>query len=161
MYCNASSILYDCLSDGSKQCNGNRDITTDCTMCSLNYFGDFCEIYCAPTSRNSHCNSFGELVCKENWEGPNCDKCAEHWYGEYCYESFCYKTCDIWCQDLINFKCNREGILEMTTEHYSMRMEKYIDERTYNLIIGLVVAGLMLIIVIICIIMYLHLSGVI
>ena len=129
-----------CLIDGTKQCNGNRNISTDCSTCTSTYYGESCNIHCKPQSPHSQCNSSGFLICEERWAGENCELCAENWHGESCIGDICHKSCDVWCQDLTNYKCDREGVLEITTE-YAKHNTKFIDDTEYiGIMFGVVTA---------------------
>ncbi|XP_063678602.1 protein draper-like [Bolinopsis microptera] len=119
--CNISSPLYTCTEHGDKDCKGNRDVSTECETCLVNWYGAECNVHCVTDHPNKHCSNNGSLLCKQGWAGRECLECDAHWYGHTCNEEewfsrTCRKTCDTYCEDLVAYKCNGDGVLEMSAE---------------------------------------------
>ncbi|KAL5252086.1 hypothetical protein ACHWQZ_G015032 [Mnemiopsis leidyi] len=150
-FCNTSSNFYSCDSSGVKTCKGKRNITTDCEKCIKDWYGPKCDTYCNPVNPRTQCAQNGSLICVKGWAGEQCSECAPNWYGSTCegngwslYDESgtCRKTCDMFCQDMTNYKCNKDGVLEMTPEFAELWYNDHYELKVTGIITGLMVVYL-------------------
>lgn len=86
-------------------------------LCSSNYFGDDCSVFCRPRDDqfgHFKCSQSGQKICLDGWHGQNCDKarcrqgcnrqhgfcdqpdtcqCRPGWSGAHCDECLAYPGC--------------------------------------------------------------------
>ena len=119
-YCKPVSGYYKCGSSGEKVCEERR--TGDncdscitgftgerCQYCYDNYYPEgTCDVHCPPDPNKYTCTNQGSKECLVNREGPYCEDCVAHHYGE---------NCSISCEEAANYTCGGSGE-KICRDHY-------------------------------------------
>ena len=97
--CNSGNCVHGtCIGNGDCSCDQGWATPAEgskCSVCTSNYYGSSCNVYChATTTCNGHgsCNSTGVCVCAPSHQGTHCDQCAPDHQNPPLCDKQCYDS---------------------------------------------------------------------